>query len=59
MSNIREVLEEFVGQKLIMVSQNDSDERPYAMLMFDGGGGIKITLDDAVVQEFDYGEDED
>lgn len=59
MSKIKEVLEEFIGQKLLYVSSNDPGEESFAMLMFEGGGAIKITLADACIEEFEYGEDTD
>jgi len=59
MSKVRELLEEFVGQRLLCVSANDPGEEPFAMLLFEEGGAIKITLTDAALEEFDYGEDSD
>lgn len=57
MSSVRKVLESFVGQKLVFVSQHDNDDPDaFIMLHFEDGGGIKITLADARIDEVPYDE---
>jgi hypothetical protein len=59
MSRIHELLDEFIGQKLIDVSHHDADDKePFCYLMFETGG-IKITLADGYIDEMEYGEESD
>lgn len=48
--NIRELLGEFIGSKLLDITQQDDDElaegEAYVMLMFDNNRAIKIDVSD-------------
>lgn len=58
--NAREALAEFIGQRLIEVTQNDPEEfqetgKMYIMLMFENASLLQITMDpkDFSVQDAD------
>ena len=44
MVDVRECLKEYIGARLLDVSQEDEGEEPFIFLMFDNGLCMKITF---------------
>ena len=58
-TTVRDILGNFIGQRLITITQHDEEEynetrEAYVMLMFEDGGSIKITLADSKIEELEY-----
>lgn len=65
-ATVREILGEFIGQRLLEITQHDREEyeqtkEAYAILHFETGG-LKIVLADELshleIDEIEYGEDQ-
>lgn len=56
MANCRDVFGDYLGQRLIDISQEDEGEEPMLYLMFENGLCIKITFageDDLDIEDYD------